>query len=253
MAAIIILGIFLAPIIALPVVGAVEETANMATIQGEVNDADGVKLPNVKVIAEGTTNKSLSYEKITDINGNFDLNVQPGEYLIHAEKAGGVGSVYYHIEVKDGDNKTLHITLQEHPSSIGGVVSFNGAPLSDVSVRVSDDSDQSWVATSSRDGKYTISNIPSGRYTIEFSKKGYETKERSLELLPMGYTNLDVEMERSRLPVSNGFIPGYDLAHSFMIIGLGLAITTLVVALLIQHWVRKRPEQLSEDEEELEA
>lgn len=182
--------------------------------------------------------------------GTFTIsNIQPGTYMIHAEKDGYQDSEYRLVEVARGETRSLNLTLVEQPSTLTGTVLHNDAPLSGVRVRVSSETGRSWEVTTSSGGEYIVSNIPAGRYTVTFTKSGYQTAERSVTLIPLEYNSLNVDLERSGLPVRSGFLEGYDLAHSLMIVGLALALVTLVVALLMRNRVRKKPGLLGREDE----
>lgn len=225
----------------------------LGTITGHVTNGTST-IPGAAVIMTGVLGTPYNYSAITSAPlGSFRIDdVQPGTYIVHAEKDGyhsGDSTQAKIITVARDQSISLNLTLNEQPSTLSGVVQFNDAPLTGVRVTVSADSGRSWTVTTSGEGGYVISNIPAGHYTVTFSKSGYRTTESTIDLKPLEYNTLDMEMERMGLPISEGFLSDYDLAHSLMIVGLGLAISTLVLAILVRYRVRKRPDLLSEDDE----
>jgi len=212
---------------------------------------DGAPLAGATVSAVSiNTTEQRIISATTAEDGNFTLKLLPGDYIIHAEKDGYQLGAYVQKTVDQGWQGPLNLTLSEQPLKLRGTVSHNEGPLAGVEVEVSTDSGQSWSATTSADGTYFISNIPAGYYTVTFSKNGYNTVERGVNLLPPEYAPLNTEMERMPLPISQGFIPGYDLAHSLMIVALGMAVGTSAIALLVRYHVRKNPKMVRGEEAE---
>jgi TonB-linked SusC/RagA family outer membrane protein len=80
--------------------------AQEITVTGEVRDNNGETLPGVSVVAKGTT-----YGTVTDINGNFELEVIPGTTLVFSY----VG--YQTLEIEVTDSKKITVVLQT--STIG--------------------------------------------------------------------------------------------------------------------------------------
>jgi len=152
------------------------------------------------------------------------------------------------MTVQEGNNMLILMVSMEEKFTLTGVVLSGGGPLVDVTVRLESVEGDARTATTDADGLYRINNIPEGNYTVTFSKSGYRTMEKAISL-PDDST-LDIEMERMGLPARDGFLAGYDLGHSLMVVALGLAVATLIVALFARYQVRKKPELLSRDDSE---
>lgn len=220
-----------------------------ATIKGNVTDGvDPISGATVVVIF---VNDRSERHITTTSQGSFSIeDLSPGTYIVYAEMEGyttpGVISDYIG-PVSVGEN-IINLTLTGQPSTLTGTVRFEQRPLADVEVTVSSDNSSWPPVTTSSQGRYVISNIPAGNYTVTFSKSGYRTAEITVDM--DGFKTLDMEMERMGLPISEGFLSGYDLPHSLMIVALGMAVGTLIFALLVRHRVRKKPEMLNKEESE---
>lgn len=254
----ILVALVLVPATASPVVA---ETSGVDIAADAMSDAMGTVRGNVtdgtNPIAGATVvmisvNETKERRAPTTSMGSFSIpDLEPGVYIMYAEKEG-----YSSGKITGSNFKTvssgvniIDLTLTGQPSTLTGTVLFEQQPLADVEVTVSSGNFSRPPVTTSSEGRYVISNIPAGNYTVTFSKNGYRTVETTVNLEPEGFKSQDMEMERMGLPISEGFLGDYDLAHSLMIVGLGLAISTLVLAILVRYRVRKRPDLLSEEDE----
>lgn len=219
----------------------------LATIKGNVTDGDS-PIAGATVVVVFANDTTKEYRLPVTQQGSYSIgNLQPGVYIVYAEKEGYDSGAFIDSikNITSGEN-IIDLTLTGQPSTLTGTVYFNQLPLADVEVTVSSGNFSRPPVTTSSEGRYVISNIPAGNYTVTFSKSGYRTVETSIDM--DGFKSLDMEMERAGLPISEGFLAGYDLAHSLMIVALGMAVIILVFALLIRYRVKKRPELLSKDE-----
>ena len=209
----------------------------LATIKGNVTDGDSP-------IAGATVVWWPRNDSTTRLRDRWQLHREPAARIYIGRKEGGLLPAV--LESLRTSRRIIDLTLTGQPSTLTGTVYFNQLPLADVEVTVSSGNFSRPPVTTSSEGRYVISNIPAGNYTVTFSKSGYRTVETSIDM--DGFKSLDMEMERAGLPISEGFLAGYDLAHSLMIVALGMAVIILVFALLIRYRVKKRPELLSKDE-----
>ena len=81
--------------------------AQQNTITGTVTDSDGIPLPGVNVIVEGTTTGSL-----TDFDGNYSINASKGNVLVFSF----VGMETVRISV--GDIPSINAQLSEVASQL---------------------------------------------------------------------------------------------------------------------------------------
>lgn len=218
----------------------------LATIKGNVTDGDS-PIAGATVVVMSAEDGAF-YNETTGTDGSFSREgLLPGIYIIYAKKEGySPTDISESLRNVSAGENIIDLTLTGQPSTLTGTVYFNQLPLADVEVTVSSGNFSRPPVTTSSEGRYVISNIPAGNYTVTFSKSGYRTVETSIDM--DGFKSLDMEMERAGLPISEGFLAGYDLAHSLMIVALGMAVIILVFALLIRYRVKKRPELLSKDE-----
>ena len=218
-----------------------EMTRRVGVVFGHVSNETGpIANATVSMVGAG----SIVYSDKTNETGDYRIeNVRVGIYTISITAM--MGGDLKIVEVAEGENlQNWNLTGQ---STLRGVVRSGQQPMADVSVTISSGVYSHTVTTSS-DGRYEISNIPTGEYTVAFSKNGYQTSESPVDLRLPKYYTLDMEMERMGLPISEGFLSGYDLPHSLMIVALGMAVGTLIFALLVRHRFKKRPEMLNKEE-----
>lgn len=175
--------------------------------------------------------------------------IAPGVYIAYAEK-GGYWAAFHEcpVEIRRGEVTRLNFTLEEQPAVLFGRVTYGGSGLVGVKVEIRSDEFTTSTLTDSQ-GNYTLSEIPLGSYTITFSKEGFVEETMTIALSPFESRKLDLTMERE-VTDTGGFIPGFDLPHSLMIVGLILSIITLILAIFIKLRVQKDPALFMPEEEE---
>ncbi|MHC1710412.1 MAG: carboxypeptidase-like regulatory domain-containing protein [Methanomassiliicoccales archaeon] len=195
-------------------------------------------------------NEQRSYSNIS-VNplGRYEISkVQPGTYTVIAGKVG-----YYSsdpmppVVMVRGETKSIDFVLQEQPAELGGRVEYDGNGMKGVTVRISSPLFSAETQTD-EDGNYSFSQVPSGSYTITFSKDSFLVKTLSVGLTPFEVRELDVEMEYDNVNNTQTFILGLDLAHSLMIIGLGVSLVVLIVGIYVNYKIRRKPELLDQDD-----
>ncbi len=182
--------------------------------------------------------------------GEYSLaKVEPGTYVAYAEKTGYWTA--YHTEpvvIARGRTTELNFTLDEQPAMLFGKVAWGGGPVLGVQVILES---ATFTASTNTDanGNYTISNVPTGSYTLVFRKQGYVEKSVQISLSAFEEKRYDVVLDKEPIEGSTGFIPGFDLPHSLMIVGLMLAIIILIASIVIRHKIIHKPELLALEEE----
>ncbi|HUV24210.1 MAG TPA: carboxypeptidase-like regulatory domain-containing protein [Methanomassiliicoccales archaeon] len=196
-------------------------------------------------------NAEYNYSAVTTIPlGQYEItDIEPGSYVARAEKEGYLTN-YSAIPVMVERGKTTEVdfNLTAEPATLYGKVMFGTKGLSGVQVQVVSN-DIVVTAMTDTIGNYTITDIPVGHYTVTFTKKEFVSQEFQVTLGATVPTNLDVSLEREA-GTGGGFIPGFDLPHSLMVVGLMLGLITLIFALFVRLRVEKNPELL--DKEEIE-
>ncbi|HRU12073.1 MAG TPA: carboxypeptidase-like regulatory domain-containing protein [Methanomassiliicoccales archaeon] len=182
--------------------------------------------------------------------GQYNISgVRPGTYTVVASKVG-----YYPsdpmppVDMVRGDTKRIDFVLREQPAELTGMVRYDGNGLSGVKVRLSNAQFTAETITDA-EGNYTFAQVPSGSYTITFSKDQFLTVEMSVGLSPFEAMELNIEMEYDSANNTQTFLLGLDLAHSLMVVGLGVSLIILAVGLYIDHKVRRRPDVLEREDE----
>lgn len=245
-----LVALVLAMLVAATVLAPPALAQEMGLVNGTVTDVHDNPLPGVQIRAVGVLDKEQNVTVTAGEDGAFSFSVPPGDYYITITNVtnGDRTLKTLRMTVQEGNNMLILMVSMEEKFTLTGVVLSGGGPLVDVTVRLESVEGDARTATTDADGLYRINNIPEGNYTVTFSKSGYRTMEKAISL-PDDST-LDIEMERMGLPARDGFLAGYDLGHSLMVVALGLAVATLIVALFARYQVRKKPELLSRDDSE---
>jgi uncharacterized membrane protein len=163
----------------------------MGAIEGTVTSTDGKPIPGATVIFKNTT-KKLS----TDFDGKFIAEkMYPAKYTAFVFKYGYKTFLREDVKVGAGLKTTLEITLERDAINqgcgtiTGRILDKNDKPIADAKiifaesfVPKSDDivTIEDFIlkgaqieASSDRDGKFVIENVPPGRFTAFVMKDGY--------------------------------------------------------------------------------
>ena len=222
-----------------------------------MNDSNGDRLSGVTIVLK-SSNTSKNYNGTTNANGKYSINNIPaGTYFASPEFKNYINSSKFrkNVTVSNGST-TVNFTLTSFPEIMSGEVMFGNQPLADVTVTVTSSDGAKWVVTTANNGTYfSPSQLAPGNYTLSFSKSGYSAVTENIAFDPIGSTTYNVSMTRETLFSTEGFIPGYDLPHSLMIIALFIALTTLVITLWMQRRMinrKKKADDASQREDELD-
>ncbi len=142
-------------------------------IQGVVVDSSGELVPEARVVAKPEISTELTAisesrlrgtaSAVADSGGNFAITgLRPGKYRLRAIRPGTPSAV---LEMKQGlvvdSNATDARVVVDDLTSATGVVAFaDGEPPAVFAVRLGNSTAQSFIDT---DGKFTISDVPSGK------------------------------------------------------------------------------------------
>lgn len=186
--------------------------------------------------------------------GEYTISgIAPGIYIAYAEKQGYWTSYFNEpVVIIRGKKTVLNFTLVEQPAKLYGRVYFGDGPVAGVQVVLQSQS-FSTSTTTDANGNYTLSNVPAGTYSLIFRKQGYQEKTVQITLSPFEEKRYDFSLEREAIEESGGFIPGFDLPHSLMVVALSIAIIILIVSLFIRFKIIRNPELLAQEEPEVEA
>lgn len=179
-------------------------------------------------------------------DGNYEIsNLTAGTYSVSASSQGYETATFEEVVIPEGGSTQLNINLTGLPGAlISGVVvdASTGAPLANVLVTIVDvDPPRAGVSTDIN-GAYGIPGLIAGNYTVRFEKTGYRPVEIAhVNVTKDGQTIQNVEMVPLRKGFE-GFIPGFDVPHSMMLLGLCLTIVIFVLAVYLRHRSFETPE-----------
>jgi len=222
-------------------------TENLGTVTGFVTNGtapiSGAEIHLKSDECEYTANSTIPL-------GRFEiLDVQPGTYVAHTTKEG------YQTNFSDtpvfvmrGETTTVNFNLTEEPATLFGKVVYGGNGLTDVRVDLTSNEFSTTTFTDSN-GNYSVVGIPVGNYHVIFTKNDFINQEFEVSLDAHLPKILDVTMEK-KAGSGGGFIPGFDLSHSLMVVGLTFAIITMILALFIHFRVDKKPDLIEREEPE---
>jgi len=191
-----------------------------------------------------------NYSGVSQLSGQYSITgVKPGTYTVVASKVGYYPSDPLEpVDMIRGNTTNIDLVLREQPAELTGMVRYDGDGLSGVKVRLSNAQFTAETITDA-EGNYTFTQVPSGSYTITFSKDQFLTVEMSVGLAPFEDRELNVEMEYDSANNTQTFLLGLDLAHSLMVVGVGVSLVIMAVGLFIDYKVRRRPDVLEREEE----
>lgn len=190
-------------------------------------------VPGVLVSVVGT---NLSTN--TSVEGYYEItNITAGTYTMVASLEGYTTVTVLGVVITRGGQTQVNINMTSIPGpSISGLVvsSDTNNPLSGVSVVVLGFATQRNTVTNI-DGQFVVSGLTQGNYTVRFFLDGYQP----IELYPVEVpADSPVVLDHVVMePVSEGFggfIFGFDLAHSMMILALFLTIIILALAVVLR-------------------
>ena len=212
---------------------------------------------NVSILGTSTFN-------LSGPDGNYEIgNLTAGVYTVRASSPGYETATIADVVIPEGGAIQLNINLTGLPGAlISGVVvdAVTGLPLANVLVTILDiDPPRAGVSTDIN-GAYGLPGLDPGNYTVRFEKTGYRPVEISgINVTKDGQTTQSLEMT----PLRNGFegfIPGFDIPHSMMLMALCLTIIIFALAVYLRHRSFETPEsapaiydQAEEEEAEKET
>jgi hypothetical protein len=197
-------------------------------------------------------------------DGNYEIgNLTAGVYTITASSPGYETATIADVVVPEGGAVQLNINLTGLPGGLisGVVIDIDtGMPLANVLVTIVDIVPPRVGVATDINGAYGLPGLDPGNYTVRFEKTGYRPVEISnINVTKDGETKQNLEMT----PLRNGFegfIPGFDVPHSMMLMALCLTIVIFALAVYLRHRSFETPEsapaiydQVEEEEDEEET
>lgn len=224
----------------------------LGAVTGQVTDGN-TTLAGVVVTLTGVNNVSFSAVSTAPLGAFYIDNVTPGTYMVSASKE-GYNTSYHNklVTLFKGSVETVSFTLAEtvmQYAKLSGRVTYSGDPLPGVKVVLTPEEGADLVTVTDAQGNYTFAQVPPGEYTIFLSKDGFVTSDKKLIMEPLKGVLQDFSMKRNTLPGNSGFVLDYDLSHSMMVVGLGLALLVTVASLFLRQRIKRNPDLLAREEE----
>ncbi len=184
---------------------------------------------------------------ISGIDGNFEIrNLTAGTYTILASRTGYNPRTIEGVVIPAGGETQLDVNLTVMPGSLlqGTVIAADSdSPLSGVLITIIGENKNTISTYTNINGEFVFPGLTDGNYTIQFEKEGYRPLEiGNLEVRENDTTNHRFLMNPLRNGVGEGFIFGFDMAHSMMILALFLTIVILAAAVYLRIRTFQAPE-----------
>ncbi len=174
------------------------------------------------------------YYGLSSIEGKYEIEGIPaGTYTVEASLQGYLNVTVFGVEIATGSELQLNFNLTGLPGALYGIVvdAVTGDELAGVTVVVLPQRE----TITNTNGEFQFTGLPAGEYIVRFTLEGYQPKEIGPiattldETTEMG--SIDLEPTRGSF---GGFIFGFDLAHSMMILALFLTIIILAFAVVLR-------------------
>jgi len=146
---------------------------NFATIAGSISSG-GSGLSNVLVNSISPIGGKTIY---TLNDGTFLINKIIGStYQISFSKTGYSDTTITNFVIKDGESKTINLSLDLLNGKISGkVLTVAGAPVEGVSIKAISDLGNEYISSSNENGEYIIPSLKSGNYKVSALKTNFRT------------------------------------------------------------------------------
>ncbi len=190
-------------------------------------------LVGAHVVVDGTNLSANS-----SLEGEYSIrNISAGSYTVTVTLEGYITTTVPGVVIPRGTEVRLDIVLVGLPGGLRGTVldSDTRAPLAGVTVVIVDIEPNQRTTVTNINGEFQFTGVAAGNYTIRLSTEGYRPVEFGpVEITGAEPTNLDeITMDPIRESFG-GFIFGFDLAHSMMILALLLTIVMLAIAVMLR-------------------
>lgn len=177
---------------------------NTGDVSGKVVDSAGRVIGGVLVQLESSIVSPIS--TTTDTNGIFRfLGLPPGKYSLTFFLQGYGATKRQNVVMTSGG--VTHVSLKLELTSgntgvISGIVSdVNGTAMNRVSVTLQSEAIPRLQMLSASDGSYRFENLPAGKYSLTFKKKGHSILKRGqLELPANGNVKINVHLVAKTVP-----------------------------------------------------
>ncbi len=163
------------------------ENTTTGILSGLITDySSGENLSDVRVMVfDATTNAPTNYTVVTDAEGYYSLELEPGVYYLKLSRQGyidvpapGISAVTVTVELDTEITNDYQMQQSEIVNSgyISGQVTSSGNSTAGVLVVASNGS-AGFSSVSDADGNYFIYNVPAGTYSVNGYIAGYYSNE----------------------------------------------------------------------------
>ena len=214
-----------------------------------------VKAGTVLLVGATVHVLDTGYFANSSIEGEYEIaNIPAGIYTVQASLEGYETTVVTGVTISRGGDVQLNMNLVGKPGALFGIVqnSKTQEPLSGVLVMIV--STQRSTLTNIN-GEFTFTGLTSGNYTVLFVHDGFKPMAIGPVVITQESTaGLDQVLLEPVSEEFGGFIFGFDLAHSMMILALFLTIVILALAVVLRIRTFETPENAPAifDDEDLE-
>ena len=165
-----------------------EEPVTTGTLSGTVTNASGAVLADVLIVVyDANTNSPAGANVKTDAEGNYTIELEPGNYYIKVFKQGfesippkGVTAIPFQIDLGITESRSFEMFVTTVSGGwVTGKVTDGANAVANVLVVASDAAGESFSAISDTEGVYTIFNVPAGNYGVMGWAATYNSDEKA--------------------------------------------------------------------------
>ncbi|MCU0860039.1 MAG: carboxypeptidase regulatory-like domain-containing protein [Thermoplasmata archaeon] len=190
-------------------------------------------LVGAHIVVEGT-----NFSANSSLEGEYTIrNISAGSYTVTATLEGYITTTVPGVVIPRGTEVRLDIVLVGLPGGLRGTVLDSASldPLAGVTVAIVDAEPNQRTTITNINGEFQFTGVSAGNYTIRLSMEGYKPIEFGPVVItgddPTNLYNITMDPTRESF---GGFIFGFDLAHSMMILALLLTIVMLAFAVMLR-------------------
>jgi hypothetical protein len=216
-----------------------------------------VKAGTVLLVGANVSVLGTDYYGLSSIEGAYEIiGIPAGTYTVTVALQGYYNMSTSQVEIRRGLELQLNFNLTGLPGALYGVVvdADTGERLAGVKVVVLPLRE----TITNTNGEFQFTGLVAGEYMVRFTLDGYQPIEMGPVNITLEQTTLldNVHLEPTRESFG-GFVFGFDLPHSMMILALFLTIIILAVAVVLRIRTFEAPDkapavydELDEEEQE---
>ncbi|NOZ62445.1 MAG: T9SS type A sorting domain-containing protein [Calditrichaeota bacterium] len=148
--------------------------ANYGIVKGQIIDSQNNKISQALIICQ-----QRSQQAISDYNGNYTLQLSPGDLAFSVYKE-GYENQSINATISQSQTTTLNFVLNKYGTVTGKITDPNGTPINRATVLAFQGSD-TLKDYSDYAGEYRL-NLPDGSYQLQADKLGYAVVQQQLSL-----------------------------------------------------------------------